>query len=60
MDAELAKAKECAKKKDKLGALMALKRKKLWTHTSVETLVAWEVAVRVFPEFAFPSETHLR
>ena len=29
VDAEVAKAKECAKKKDKRGALMALKRKKL-------------------------------
>jgi len=30
VDAELAKAKECSKKKDKRGALMALKRKKLF------------------------------
>ena len=30
VDGELAKAKECSKKKDKRGALMALKRKKLY------------------------------
>jgi charged multivesicular body protein 4 len=30
IDAELAKAKDCSKRKDKRGALMALKKKKLY------------------------------